>query len=265
MSSHFRPVGALASVVVGALFALVSIAGPVAAEPDYPTWDDVQEARQNEAATAAEITKIEAFLVELEANATAANREAMLKAEAYNIAKAELDAATTKFSTLHQQAGVAADRAEVSASRAGQLIAQLARASGGSVTLSLLFSANADDLLNKLGTMSKVSEQANGIYRVAIVDRNLAQSLTDQAEVAAAKRDALEDEAAAALAAAQAGADAANALVAQQQAASDQLYAQLATLKGTTEQVEQGYLDGIAAQQPPAPPPGGGGGGGGGG
>ena len=196
MSRHFRPLGALASVVVGIMLAVGAVAGPVAAEPDYPTWDDVQNARQNEAATAAEVAKIEAFLVELEANATAANRDAMLKAEAYNVARIELDAANARFATLDEQAASAADRAAVSATKAGQLVAQLARTAGGDVTLSLLLSADADDLLNQLGTMSKVSEQASGIYRLAIVDRNLSQSLTDQAEVAAAERDAIENDAA---------------------------------------------------------------------
>ncbi len=206
--------------------------------------------RQNEAATAAAITEIEGFLVELEANAAAANKQAQLKAEAYNVAKVELDAAAAKADTLDEQADAAADRADLSASKAGQLIAQLARTGGGSITLSLLVSPDVDDLLDQLGTMSKVSEQASDIYRLAIVDRNLAQSLTDQAEVAEAERARLEDEAQAALDAASAAADAANALVEQQQAASDQLYAQLATLKDTTAEVEQGYLDGLAAQPP---------------
>ena len=257
MSRHFRPLGALASVVVGTLFigtalAVGAVAGPVAAD-DYPTWDDVQNARGDEAATAAAITEIEGFLVELEAKAATANKDAQLKAEAYNVAKLELDEASARADVLELQADAAASRADLSSRKAGQLVAQLARTGGGSVTLSLLVSPDVDHLLDQLPTMSKVSEQANNIYRLAIVDRNLARSLTDQAEVAEAERARLEDEAQATLDAASAAADAANALVEQQQAASDQLYEQLATLKQTTAEVEQGYLDGLAAQ-PPAPP-----------
>ncbi len=257
MSRHFRPLGALASVIVGTLFigtalAVGAIAGPVAAD-DYPTWDDVQNARGDEAATEAAITEIEGFLVGLEADAATANKDAQVKAEAYNVARLELDEASAKADVLSSQADAAASRADISSRKAGQLVAQLARTGGGSITLSLLVSADADDLLDQLATMSKVSEQANNIYRFAIVDRNLAQSLTDQAEVAEAERARLEGAAQASLDAASAAADAANALVAEQQAASDQLYAQLATLKQTTAEVEQGYLDGLAAQ-PPAPP-----------
>jgi cell wall-associated NlpC family hydrolase len=244
--------GALASVVVGAVIAVGAVAGPVAAD-DYPTWDDVLNARGNEAATAAAITEIEGFLVQLEANAAAANKEAQLKAEAYNVAKVELDAAVARADVLEQQADAAASRADISSRKAGQLVAQLARTGGGSITLSLLVSPDVDRLLDQLGTMSKLSEQANNIYRLAIVDRNLAQSLTDQAQVAEAERTKLEDEAQASLDAASDAADAANAVLEQQQAASNQLYEQLATLKQTTAQVEQGYLNGLAAQ-PQAPP-----------
>ena len=254
---------ALAAVVMGAVIAVGAVAGPVAAD-DYPTWDDVQNARGDEAATAAAITEIEGFLVELEANAAAATKDAQLKAEAYNVARIELDAAIARADVLAQQADAAASRADISSRKAGQLVAQLARTGGGSITLSLLVSPDVDNLLNQLGTMAKVSEQANNIYRLAIVDRNLAQALTDQADIAEAERVRLEDEAQATLDAASAAADAANALVAEQQAASDQLFEQLASLKQTTAEVEQGYLDGLAAQ-PPAPPAGGGGGGGGGG
>src|SRR5690606_38960578 len=48
--------------------------------------------------------------------------------------------------------------------------------------------------------------------------------------------------------------------LAEQQASSDQLYEQLATLRGTTSDVEEGYLDRLTAEreqaaQPPPPPP----------
>jgi cell wall-associated NlpC family hydrolase len=253
VSRHFRPRGALASVVAGVLLAVGAVAGPVAAD-DYPTWDDVLAARGDEAATKVAIAEIQDLLIGLEANAAAANKEAQLRGEAYNVAKVELDAAAAKSDALHEQADAAASRAEVSARKAGQLVAQLARTGTGSITLSLLVSPHADDLLDQLGTMTKVGEQASSIYRLAVVDRNLAQSLTDQAEIAEAARAGLEDEAQAALDAASAAADAANALVEQQQAASDQLYEQLATLKQTTAQVEQGYVNGLAAQPPPPPP-----------
>lgn len=258
MSRHFRPIGALATVVVGAVLVAVGIVGPAAAD-DYPSWDDVQAARQNEASTQAAIDEIEGLLVGLENEAVELGRTAQVKAEAYNTANAALEQATATADALDRQAQDASATATESSQRAGQLIAQLARTGGGSLTLELLLSSNADDLLGSLGTMTKVSAQAGEIYRQAVLDKNLATSLADQAKVAQAKRTELAATAKSAYAEAQSASDAALARLTEKQQASDQLYAQLASLKGTTASVEQGYLEGLTAEQegqnqPPAPP-----------
>ncbi len=255
MASHRRAFGALSSIVVGALALVLTIAGPAAADPDYPTWDDVQAARQNEAATQAAVTEIEGILGELQSQAAELEREAQLKGEAYNVALAALADAQAKSDRLAEQADAAERRAGESGRKAGQLAAQLGRTGGGSLTLALLLSSDAGDLLDQLGTMTQVSAQAAAIYRLALVDQNTAEAVTAQAEVAEAERDVLEDEAGAALAAAQSAADDVNARLAEQQAASDQLYEQLAVLKGTTAEVEQGYQAGLAAQPPVSQPP----------
>jgi cell wall-associated NlpC family hydrolase len=252
VSRHFRPIGALTTVAVGSLLLAFGIASPAAAD-DYPSWDDVLQARDNEAATAAAVNEIEGILVRLESQAADLGRAAQVKGEAYNIAKYALDVASDKAARLEQQADRADDRAQVSIRRAGQLVAQFARAGGGSVTLDLLMSAESDDLLNRLGTMSKLTEQSTLIYQQATHDRNLARALTDQADVAEQQRKELARDAQAAFDAAESASAAARALVVEQQAAAEQLYEQLATLKGTTAQVERDYLAGIA-DPPPANP-----------
>ena len=65
MSRHVRPVRALTVVVSASLLLTLGIASPAFAD-DYPSWDDVQNARQNEAAAAAEADRIEGYLVALE-------------------------------------------------------------------------------------------------------------------------------------------------------------------------------------------------------
>jgi cell wall-associated NlpC family hydrolase len=254
--------GAVAGAIAGSLLLTLSIAGPVAAD-DYPSWDDVLSARQNQDATQAAIDEIEGLLVSLEAQAVDLGRQAQVKGEEYNAAKNALDAASAKANKLEEQAVEAEHRAALSARRAGQLVAQLARTGGGNLSVSLLLSPDADDLLGTLGTMSKVTEQSDAIYKQATVDRNNAQALTDQARIAEDERSDRAGEAEAALAAAKTAADAALARVAEQKAASEQMYAQLATLKGTTADVEAGYLEGLTAEQeqaeqpaPPAPPAG---------
>lgn len=259
MPTHVRSSGALTTVIIGSLLLSFGLAGPAIAD-DYPTWDEVLAARENVEQTAAAIDEIEGILTALENEAAALGRVAQQRGEQYNAAKLAYDTAADKADTLEEQADAAAERATQSQGRAAALIAQLARTGGGSLTIELLLSDHAEDLLSGLGTASKLTERSTLIYRQAIQDRNNAQSLTDQAVVAEQRRDALADEAQAALDEAKAASDDAEARLAEQQQASDQLYAQLATLKGTTAALEQQYQEGLTqeqeeAEQPPAPAP----------
>ena len=252
MPRHFRPFGALSFVVAGTLLLTLS-ATPAHAE-DYPSWDDVQNARANQAATAAAIDTIESLLGGLEDQAAELGRAAQIKAEEYNVASAALSTAAARAARLDNQAQDAAAKARESSRRAGQLAAQIARTGGSSLSLNLFLSNDADDLLSNLGAMSKLTEQSALVYQQATVDNNLARSLTDQAKVAEKGRLAKADEAQAALDAAQSAAESLLAEVAAQQAAADQMYSQLATLKGTTAETERMYIQGITAPPPPAAP-----------
>jgi cell wall-associated NlpC family hydrolase len=240
-------------LAVGSLLAGLAVASPALAD-DYPTWDEVEQARQNEASAAAAVSNIEELLAGLEMQSAELARQAQTQAEAYNAARNELDVAAARADTLDQQAKDAEQRATDSARRAGQLIAQLARTGGGSVSLALLTSPDASDLLATLGTMGKVTEQSSRIYQQAIADRNAAASLTEQARVAETERTKLSKAAEDAAAAAEAASAAARQELAAQYAAADQLYAQLASLKGTTAETERQYLAGIANPGTPSNP-----------
>lgn len=268
MRARYRPLGALTVIVSGSLLLGLGVASPAFAD-DYPTWDEVEQARQNEASAAAAVRDIEELLTNLEIQSADVARQAQTQAEAYNAARNDLDTAAARADTLDQQAKDAEHRATVSARRAGQLIAQLARTGGGSVSLALLMSPDASDLLAMLGTMGKVTEQSSRIYQQAIADRNAAASLTDQARIAEDERQDLSDAAEDAAAAAETASAAARQELAAQYASADQLYDQLASLKGTTAETERQYLAGIAnpgtpgtpsnpdpGPEPPAPDPG---------
>lgn len=256
MSRHHRPLGALASAIAAGLILSVGLVTPAVAD-DYPSWDDVLAAQQNEQATRDQIAEIEGILQKLEAEAAELGKVASARAEELNAANVALQAATDRADRLEQSATAAQKRADESSQRAGQLIAQLARTGGGNMTIALLFSSNADDLLGSLGTASKLSEQAAALYDQAILDRNRAQSLTAQARVAEVERGEAADAAKSAYTKAQAASDEVTARLNEQQAASDQLYEQLAVLKGTTADVEARYLEGLTAEQEnqPQPPP----------
>ncbi|MBN9239614.1 MAG: hypothetical protein BGO97_07950 [Micrococcales bacterium 70-64] len=251
MRAHVRPSRALTVVAAVSLLLTVGIASPAVAD-DYPSWDDVENARQNEAATASEIDAIEGFLVKLENKAAELVRAAQAKGELYNMASEQLDAASSRADRLQSQAKDAAAKADESSRRAGQLIAQLARTGGSNLTLSLLLSDDSDDLLGGLGTASKLTEQSTAIYVQAQHDKNVAESLTAEADAAVSAREELAASAQQALDAANAASADMQAQVAAQQAAADQLYDQLASLKGTTAELEREYLAGIT--NPPTQP-----------
>lgn len=269
MSTRRRPWGAAAAALVPAALILSLVAplsataDPSAHTPDYPTWQDVQNAKRSQAAKQAEINRIEGLLVSLEAEAQRLGIVALQKDEAYAQARDALAAATQKVDRLKSRADKAQERATESAQRAAQIIAQLARTGGGDVTLGLLMgsASDTDNLLSRLSTMNRVTESSTDILARAQFDQKLAQSLTDEASVAEKIRADLTDQAQAARDDAQQAADAAVAQLAEQKKHADQMYAQLASLKNTTVAIEKQYQEGLTEQQeetqnqPPPPPP----------
>jgi len=211
-------IGAVSLGVVGA--AGGPILSPARAIEGYPSWQDVQNARANEAAKAAEITRIQGLIQALAADVQRTQAEVVARSnEYYNAQQAFLEAAY-EADQLQAQADAKQAEAADAAQKAGRIAAQLYRSGGDDTPLELFFAgsaASADDLLAKLGTMDKVIERNRTVYDQAVQARNSAQSLSDQAAVKRAERDRLQQEAEAKLAAAQAAAQAAqDALTAQQ-------------------------------------------------
>ncbi|MDO7881804.1 hypothetical protein [Antiquaquibacter soli] len=243
--------GALALVVA------LGVISPATAA-DYPSWDDVEAARGNEAATAETIATISGLLDGLQTEAARLGDAAVAATATADRARAELDRATAAEESLSRRADAAADAAASSALQAAQLAAALYRSGGADLTSTLLVSSAeaSDDLLYRLGSLGRLGEQVGIALQVAEQERNLAQSLAEQAEAARGEQERLSAEAEAARSAAEAAAAAADAAVDEQQSRLTVLYEQLATLKNTTVLIEQQYRIGLEST-------GGGGGGGG--
>ena len=161
--------------------------------PDYPSWQEVQAAKRSESAKRAEIAKIQAILVELEAQAQALGIIALQRGEDYAQAQDALDAAIARSEHLDEQEDAAKERAETSSLRASQYVSQLARSGGGDLTMSLLFgsSSETDDLLARMGTIDRLGVASNDIVERAVFDRNAVASLANQAELAEEERERL--------------------------------------------------------------------------
>lgn len=235
--------------VVAALCLAVTattISAQTASAADYPTWQDVANARDNQAATAVAVDQIRSLLAQLEADAVRTQADAEAKGTVWQDAESKFAAAAARATTLQEQADASNTKAAASEQRAGQMAAQLARNGGGDLTTNLLLNAgNADNLLDNLGLSSKVSEQAYAIYERAIVDRNIAQSQTDTADVAKAELKVLKEAAEKLFIEAQAASAAAAAAVESQKAHKLELEAQLNALTAATAVTEASYLQGV--------------------
>ena len=251
-----RRLRGLVIVVAAALLATLGTGSAAHADPVYPSWDDVQAAQGNARATARQVASIQGHLDDLESRAVALSVASLEKGEKYNQARDALATATTRVAALEAQADAAAESARQSAAQAGQLVAQLARAGGGDITTQLFVdSADADDLLYRLGTMSKLAERSATVIARAQTDENAARALGDQAARARDQRETLTAEAEVVLDEARAASAVAEAEIAEKSAAAEQLVAQLIALTGSADATTQGYLDGLARQQQAVRPP----------
>jgi murein DD-endopeptidase MepM/ murein hydrolase activator NlpD len=238
-------------VAMGAALVLAVTLGTVGAPAwadDYPSWDDVSAARDNEAATAAEVSRIEGLLAGLQADVVRTQADAEAKGNAWQEADNKFQAAAARATNLKTQADAASTKATASEQRAGQMAAQLARAGSSDLTANLLLSGDADNLLYELGMSGKISEQANAIYERALLDKNTAQALTDQADVAKAELKVLEETAKKAFAEAQAASTAASEALNAQLDNQARLQQQLVVLKANREATENDYLAGVKAR-----------------
>ncbi|NYF09542.1 murein DD-endopeptidase MepM/ murein hydrolase activator NlpD [Leifsonia sp. AK011] len=213
---------------------------------DYPTWDDVAAARNNEAAAANQIAAIEALIGQLTTESERAQADATAKGARWGELDSRYQAAAGKAQTLLDQAEAAKVAAADSGQRAGQMAAQLARAGGSDITATLLAgNEDPDSLLYGLGMSGRIAEQTNALYERAVLDRNTARALTDQADVARDELEQLKIAAEAAFVEAQAASEKAAAAVVAQQENQARLAQQLVVLKERRAATEADYQKGV--------------------
>lgn len=250
MSSRLRVLSVIAAIAVATTAGITGNATEPAFAIDYPTWADVENARNNETTKQAEVARIEAVLAQLATQVDETKAAEKARGDEYQQAQQAFDEANFKAEQLQLQADEAQVTADESKLRAGQLAARLARSGSGDVSASLFFDgASAADLLSQLGMASKITDQSAAVYQTAIEDQNTAQSLTDQANVAKVALQDLADAAAEALDAATAAADAAAAALAEQQENEAVLRAQLSVLAENRAATEADYQAGVRARE----------------
>lgn len=242
-------IGAL-GIAGAALFAAPQI--PAAYAASYPSWDDVQRAKRNQAAKAAEVTRIQGLIKALTDNVAATQAIADQRAAEYYQAQEDFFTAAERADDLQAQADEQAAVAKESADKAARLAVQLYRNGGDDTSLELFFSgsaAGADDMLARLGQMDRLLDRNQAVYAAAVTARDSAQSLSDQAVVARTERDRLQQVAEQKMEAAADAADAAQAALDAQTQHLEDLQAQLAALQDTTATTVAAYKAGVEARR----------------
>lgn len=238
-----------AAVIAIALMISGGVVAQSASATDYPSWADVENARANESAKAAQISRIQGLIASLQVEVDAAIAEADKKGAEYGIALEKLGAAEQTSVVLEAQATKSQAEADAASAQAGRLAAQLYRSGGSDLSMNLLMektSDGADKLLSKLGNMSKLAERSNAIYATAQTAQNEAKSLSKQAKIALKAREELQVAAEEAFAAATAAQEAAQAKLAESENQQMIMQAQLAALQDSTSATVAGYEAGVA-------------------
>ncbi|TFC07170.1 cell wall-binding protein [Cryobacterium adonitolivorans] len=236
-----------------ALGLAVTLASPIspAMAVDYPSWDDVLAAKSNTNAASAQVTEIQNLIAGLQTEVERTQAEAEARGVELEVAQDKFDDASRRASDLQAQADTSKTEADAATTQAGQLAAQLYRTGGTDLSVNLFIDGQqsgegADELLSKLGSMSKLVERSSDVYEQAQSANNTAQSLGDQATVARAEREALRVEAEAAMVAAQDAADAAAGALADSEAQSVILEQQLQFMQDAQATTTAGYEAGVA-------------------
>ena len=256
---------------------LATLVAPVSAAQaiEYPTWEDLQSAKADTSLAAGKVTEIQGLIDGLQTQVEQTQAEAEARGLELEVAQDKYDDATRRATDLQSQADESASVADAATRQAGQLAAQLYRTGGTDLGVNLFLDGDpaeptdstgsavpadstgsdaagtpgapdaADELLSKLGNMSKLVERSTGVYEEAQTAQNNAQALGDAAKQAQTERETLRIAAEGALDAAQSAADAAAVALTESEAKSVELAAQLAFLQDAEATTSAGYQAGV--------------------
>ncbi|MBN9154733.1 MAG: M23 family metallopeptidase [Microbacterium sp.] len=242
---------AIGAAALGAAAILTAHALPAVAE-SYPSWEEVQAARSNQARKASQIVRIQQLIRGLTDQVARTRAAAATAADDLYTAQQDYFEISRRAAALGSQAKRQATTADEAAARAGRLAAQLYRKGGNTALLELLLSTNgaqADELLARLSTSERLLEANRLIYSDAVIARDSAQSLANQAEVARTERERLQRVADQKLIASQKAADAASAALTAQSLRLVELQAQLNALQDVTTRTVAAYRAGVEAER----------------
>ncbi|ACL40036.1 membrane-bound transglycosylase [Pseudarthrobacter chlorophenolicus A6] len=241
---------ALGGLLVFALLGPAALVPASAADrpPEgYPSWEDVRQARESEAGTAAEITRIGNLLSDLQADSETLGGAAVTAAADYAAAEAALTAATNRVEALAAQSAAANGELQAHRREIGALAVQSYKTGATTAGFFMALDALEAGNVHGLNMVELVGAKTAGLVDRAASAAKVASSLGEQEKAARSQRENLAKEAGARLAGARSAQDAVARHISEEQQRGGELTAQLASLKGTTAAVEGEFRQGQAA------------------
>ncbi|MEB0305581.1 hypothetical protein QN345_09675, partial [Cryobacterium sp. 10I1] len=139
----FRGTAATALATALALIVTLVIPAGGAQAVDYPSWQDVQNAKSNTAAASAKVTEIQNLISNLQTQVAQTQAESEKRGAELQVAQQNYDDATRRASDLQAQADTSKATADAATKQAGQLAAQLYRTGGTDLTVNLFLDGDA--------------------------------------------------------------------------------------------------------------------------
>jgi hypothetical protein len=241
------PVALLSCALAGSLW-LVPAAAADTTPGDYPSWEEVQDAKHSEAGKAAEIAKIDGLLNSLQDQSEAAGSTAVQAAAEYAATDAALQAAAARVEALAAQAAQADSELVRYRKELGALAAQSYKTGGTNMGFFVALDAVQANTVHGLNVVQIVGDKTAGLVHKARAAGEISAALAAQEQAAKDERGRLALEAEARLGAARSAQDGLARKAAEEKERGAQLTAQLASLKGTTAEVENAYRQGEAAR-----------------
>lgn len=165
-----------------------------AVDASLPTWDEVQAAKQNQATADAKVTEIEGLLAQSQKDLERLRNESAAANQASIEAEAAFQEQAQKTATLEAEAEKSKAEADEAAEQASTIVAQMYRSGGVDRNMSLFLETDgstADQLLDRMASMSKATERNTSVSEQAEQAMNTASSLGKQAEEARKERERL--------------------------------------------------------------------------
>ncbi|WP_394940607.1 NlpC/P60 family protein [Psychromicrobium sp. YIM B11713] len=220
------------------------------ATPVIPSVQDIEDAKKNQAATKAEVSKIQSILDAANDSLQASIAASMRTNDAYSTALVNLKNRQDAAAAAEAKATAAAKSADKAKQQIGQLASTIYKTGGMSPSVQSFISAgSSSDVLYQASTLSMLGASRSKTFDEAQSAASAEKSLKDAAGQARQAADDAAQEAQSAKAAADAQVSAQNALISDNQKQRSTLIGQLATLNNTTTALENARVTGLEQQK----------------